>query len=408
MLCFLAQVLGPDRSCRKAVSRAIAALSAHPGPLPSNNTSAYCQARARLPRRFVEALLDGSARQLEERVPPKDLWLDRHRVHVVDGASCQVPDTLANRQAFGLPPNVKVGCGFPVILFVGVFSLATGALSAVALGSQGRTKCHERRLFRSLWNHFLSGDIVLADAGLNAYSDFAGLLARGVHSVMRRFQRPPDFRRGERLGKHDHLVEWTKPSRRPKGLTQRAFDALPARLRLREVRIVVSRPGFRSTIVDLVTTLLDAAVYSKEALGELYRRRWNAELNFRHVKTTLGMESLSTKTPALVRKELLTFLLAYNLIRALMWEAGTRYAVDPLRISFKGSVQHWTSFAPLLAACCENQQRFLYDQLLRLLSRELVPDRPNRVEPRVVKRRPKPFPRMKQPRSVLKAQLMRA
>jgi len=403
MLAFVAQIIDPDGSCRKAVSRVIATAVAAGGAPPSSNTSAYCQARSRLPERFFFSALRWTADRIDSLVDPERIWLGRHRVRVVDGSSAQAQDTSANRAAFWLPPGVTLGCGFPVVSFVGMFSLATGALVGLAIG---RKREHERHLFRRLWDLFRPGDVALGDRGFCSYADIARLLERGVESVFRIFNREVDFRRGRRLGKDDHIVTWLKPTTRPRGMTRREFAALPETLTVRELRVRVERKGYRTRVIDVVTTLLDAEVYTKEEIAGLYRRRWEAELNFRHIKTTLGMELLRTKTPAMARKEMATYMIAYNLVRALMWEAGTRHDSDPLRISLKGTIQHLGTMAPRMANAPAREHRCLYDELLRLLAREIVPDRPDRVEPRVRKRRPKNYPLMTRPRHVLKKELL--
>ena len=403
MLAFVAQILDPDGSCRKAVSRVIATTVAAGGMPPSNNTSAYCQARSRLPERFFFSAVRWTADRIDGLVGPERTWLGRHRVRVVDGSSAQAQDTAANRAAFWLPPGVTLGCGFPVVSFVGMFSLATGALVGLAVG---RKREHERHLFRRLWDLFRPGDVALGDRGFCSYADIARLRERGVQSVFRIFNREVDFRRGRRLGKDDHIVTWLKPTTRPRGMTRREFAALPEALTVRELRVRVERKGYRTRVIDVVTTLLDAEVYTKEEIAGLYRRRWEAELNFRHIKTTLGMELLRTKTPSMARKEMATYMIAYNLIRALMWEAGTRHDADPLRISLKGTIQHFATMAPHMANAPAREHRRLYDELLRLLAREIVPDRPHRVEPRVRKRRPKNYPLMTRPRHVLKKELL--
>jgi hypothetical protein len=200
-------------------------------------------------------------------------------------------------------------------------------------------------------------------------------------------------------------VEWEKPKQCPAGMTPEAFVLLPAKLLVREVRIVVEQKGFRSKTLDIVTTLLDATFYTKAAIASLYRRRWSIELNFRHIKTTLGMELLTTRTPEMARKEVLIYMLAYNLIRSLIWTAKQIYHIDIQRISFKGTVQHLSSISPYLAIADLSDYSCLYAELIYLVANEKVPDRPDRIEPRVIKRRPKPFPLMTQPRSQLKAKL---
>ncbi|NTV37542.1 MAG: IS4 family transposase, partial [Anaerolineaceae bacterium] len=404
VLVFVAQVLDSDRSCRKAVSRLVelAASSSSQGQKLSQNTAAYCKARSRLPLSLIWNLIHWSERRIDAQIKQEDLWLRRHKVWVVDGSSCQTPDTEANREAFGLPSGVKLGCGFPVLPFVGVFSLMTGLFKSLRFGKKGG---HERHLFRELMVEFSPGDVIVGDRGFCSFADICLLKQRDVECVLRIFNRKPDYQTGERLGKRDHIVEWTKPKVQPAGMSAEEYAALPEKLRVREVRIVVEQKGFRSKTLDIVTTLFDAKIYTKEAIASLYRRRWSIELNFRHIKTTLGMELLSTKTPEMAHKEVLIFMLAYNLIRSLIWAAKQTYRIDIERISFKGTLQHLATASPYLAIADPSEYSSRYEKLIESVSNERLPDRPDRVEPRVVKRRPKKFSLMTQPRSVLKAKL---
>ena len=245
----------------------------------------------------------------------------------------------------------------------------------------------------------------MGDRGFCSFADICLLKQRHVECVLRILNRRPDYQTGQRLGKQDHIVEWTKPKARPAGMSSEEYASLPEKLRVREVRIVVEQKGFRSKTLDIVTTLFDAKIYTKEAIASLYRRRWSIELNFRHIKTTLGMEVLSTKTPEMAYKEVLIYRLAYNLIRSLIWAAKQTYRIDIERISFKGTRQHLATASPYLAIADAADYSRRYEELIQVVSKEQVPDRPNRVEPRVVKRRPKKFSLMTQPRSVLKAKL---
>jgi hypothetical protein len=351
---------------------------------------------------LIWKLIEWSTPRIDAQVGADELWLGRHKVHVVDGSSCQTPDTEANRNEFGLPGNVKPGCGFPVLPFVGVFSLATGLFEWLRFGKKGG---HERHLFRELIKKFCPGEVVLGDRGFCSYADICLLKQQAVDCVFRIFNRKPNYQAGQRLGKYDHVVDWEKPKTCPAGMSAEEYALLPEKLRVREVRIVVEQKGFRSKTLDIVTTLLDATFYTKAAIASLYRRRWSIELNFRHIKTTLGMELLRTKTPEMAKKEVLIYMLAYNLIRSLIWTAKQIYHIDIERISFKGTVQHLSSLAPYLALAGQSNYAVLYEQLIYLVANEEVPDRPDRIEPRVIKRRPKPFPLMTQPRSQLKAKL---
>ena len=400
----MAQVRDSDRSCRKAVSRLVglASPASSHGQKPSQNTAAYCQARLRLPLTLIWKLIEGSRQRLDAQVGADELWFGRHKVHVVDGSWCQTPATEANRNEGGLPANVKPGCGLPVLPFGGVLSLATGLFEWLRFGKKGG---HERHLFRELIKPCSPGEVVLGDRGFCSYADICLLKQQAVDCVFRIFNRKPNYQAGPRLGKYDPVVDGEKPKTCPAGMSAEEYAVLPETLRVRDGRIRVEQKGFRSKILAIVTTLLDAKIYTTEAIASLYRRRWSSELNVRHIKTTLGMELLSTKTPEMAHKEVLIYMLAYHLIRSLIWAAKQPYRSDIERISFKGTIQHLATASPYLAIADALDYSRRYEELIQLVSKEQVPDRPDRVEPRVVKRRPKKFSLMTQPRSVLKAKL---
>jgi hypothetical protein len=215
-----------------------------------------------------------------------------------------------------------------------------------------------------------------------------------------------DFRRGKKLGIGDHLVQWQRPQQCPQSMRKADFEALPASIEVREVHVLIQQPGFRPQEIVLVTTLVDPKRYPKAKLAELYQLRWQAtEVNLKHLKTTLKMEMIHAKTPEMVQKEIWMHLLAYNLLRTLMWQSAQHAQVSPLRLSLQGTRQQFNQFRPNLAQASDLDRHRLYTALLNVIPDQFVPLRPHRVEPRVVKRRPKPFPRMQQPRSVLKAKL---
>lgn len=260
-----------------------------------------------------------------------------------------------------------------------------------------------RRLYAKLQNE----DVVVADSAYGTYADLALVLARGADAVFRKHHaRRCDFRRGKKLGIGDHRVGWQRPQQCPQSIRAEEFEALPTTLEVREVHLLIQQPGFRPAEVILVTTLVDPKRYPKTKLAELYQLRWLAtEVNFKHLKTTLQMEMISAKTPEMVQKDIWVHLLTYNLLRDLMWQAAQQHQVSPLRISLQGTRQQFNHFRPHLAQASTQQHRWLYTSLLEAMVDWLVPLRPNRKEPRVTKHRPKPFPRMQQPRSVLKAKL---
>ncbi len=396
---FLSQILDQDNTCANAVSRIIAWLASQDQPLPSPDPSAYCQARQRLPEGVLGDLLRRVGAGLQAQVPDEGAWCG-HRVFLVDGSTVLMPDTAPNQQAYPQHPNQAEGCGFPIARFVSLFSLATGAVLDVEIGSW---TTHELHLVRPLYGHLQAGDVVMGDSLFCTYADMALLQREGIEAVFAMHgARKVDFRRGQKLGPDDHLVEWIKPRQCPRGIAPTVFAQLPEKLLMREVRYPVQRKGFRPKKITLATTFIDPVAYPKEALADLFVRRWDAELDLRHIKTTLGMEMLTCKTPAMIRKELMCHLLAYNLIRSLLWEAGTQHEVDPLRLSLQDALRHLHHFLPELAHAPTEKRHRVYDRLLFTIARKIVPKRNDRNEPRMRKRRPKPFPWLKKPRHTLR------
>jgi hypothetical protein len=399
----IGQALDPDPSCAKALAR----LQAHRSRLGlaavSDDTGAYCKARQRLPEGFLASLFRRSGGALAAQLRPQDLWHGR-RVKVVDGSSSSMPDTPANQKEYPQPSGQKPGCGFPVVAYVALFCLATGA--ALQLSS-GPYFVQDLTLFYFLRQALAWGDILLADRAFCSYAEIALLQQRGADTLMRLHQRRhPDFRRGFLLGWRDHLVTWTKPRSCPPGLRREDYERLPDALTLRELQYHVAVPGFRTATVTLVTTLLDPDRYPARDLADLYFRRWDVELDFRHLKITLQMDVLRAKTPDVVRKELWTHLLAYNLLRSVMWAASLQHRVPASRLSLKGALQHLAVRQDQGPAPGATFHAPPFRDLLDRVARTVVPYRPYRFEPRVRKRRPKNYRLMTRPRSELKAALV--
>jgi hypothetical protein len=293
-----------------------------------------------------------------------------------------------------------------LLKLVAIFSLTSGALLSLTIGNKHSS---ELKLFRKIWEHLKKGDIFLADRGFCDYVTIVWLWLRKVDSVLRRNEmRPRDFRKGKRLGKYDRLVTWKKPDRQRKTATCKIWRALPSEITLRLVRYPVCIPGFRARDIVLVTTLLDPLEYPAAELAQLYLRRWQVELFFRHIKTTLQMDVLSCLSPTMLEREVLMHMIAYNLIRGLMAEAASIHEQQVTRISFKGSVEAVRHFSQVIAQARSRSQALqLTNHLLETLAKSLVPYRPNRVEPRVKKRRHKRYPLMTKPRNHWKASLRR-
>jgi hypothetical protein len=404
---FLGQVLSADHSCRAAVARLIAHRLARGQRACSAQTGAYCQARKRLPEAFFSQTALRTGRALDDGADKGWLWKGR-RVYVYDGSSVTMPDTPANQAEYPQPVAQKPGLGFPLARIAAVFSLACGAVVGLGICRYAGKGQSDLGLLRKLLGLFRPGDVMLADRLMCAWTEMVMLKLRGVDSVCRlSSHRTDDFRRGRRVGEGDHVVQWPKPPK-PRTIDRDAYAALPASLTVRECRVRVAHPGFRTRVLIVATTLLDVEEFTRDDLAQLYRARWNAELDLRSLKQVLQMDVLRCKTPELVRKELWAHVLAYNLIRTVMAQAAGRHGVEPRSISFKGALQTLEAFQPVIALRGERDAAFrrnLYERLLDAVASHGVGDRPDRYEPRRRKRRPKPYDRLMKPRREAKQAL---
>jgi len=397
---FLLQILNGNTACQHVVHFGRWAFTA----------SAFCKARKRLPLGVLQSLVETVAARLRSATSEDARWLG-HRVWMIDGSGFSMPDTPRLQGHFGSPAGQRPGCGFPVGHLVGLFDLATGMLSRMTISPM---RTHDMSQVAHLACELKPGDLVLGDTGFCSYAHLAILIARGNHAVFRMHQkqivdftpgRPMPTRRssGANLeglphslwvrsnGPLDQVVIWYKPKQRPRWMTAERFAELPGEIAVRELRYEVTTPGFRARVITLVTTLLDPAIYPRSELAGLYQRRWRIELNLRHVKITMKMDCLHCKTVDGVLKELAMFALAYNLVRSVMVESagGRKAGVGVERLGFLDALRWLTNPIPGGDA----------NEIL------INPRRPDRVEPRVIKRRMKKYPLMKEPRSVLRKRL---
>jgi hypothetical protein len=392
---FLSQALGADQSQQATVTQIIAHFVSQGKKPPSANTSGYSQARSRLPEGVLSSLAKESAIDLEKDAEAGWMWRNRH-VKMPDGTTVSMPDTPENQAMYPQPESQKKGVGFPIARLVGIFSLATGALLDLAMAPWSGKETGEHALLRQLMHVFESGDVVLGDAYYGSFFLIAALMEMNVDAVFPMHgSRNYDFRKGKRLGKKDHIVEWEKPAR-PEWMDEQTYAEFPDIISVREATIVDARPGYRTRSRVLVTTFLDEKEVTPKDLGILYGYRWFAELNLRSVKAIMQMDILRAKTPEMVHKEIWAHVLAYNLIRKMMAESAVIYQCNPRKMSFKLALQMLSAFRQA-GILCENRETYAY--FLEALAYKKVGNRPGRNEPRMVKRRPKPFPRLQKPRN---------
>lgn len=395
---FIGQALSQDGACQDAVSRRLSERVTGGEPACSLNSGPYCKARQRLPLALIRRLALMVGETLERESPSDWKWRGRS-VKLMDGTTISMPDTASNQAAYPQSGAQQAGLGFPLAMLVAVISLSTGAVLEWALGPCRGKHTGEQALFRELMPRLESGDIVLADRYHCNYFTAALLVERGVDLVTRQHQRRiTDFRRGRRLGRRDHLVDWIRP-KRPGWMDIEAYESMPVRVSMRETEI-----GGRI----LVTTLADAKAVTAQDIDALYGRRWQIEVDLRSIKAEMGMDILRTQSAPMIDKEIAVYLLAYNLVCALMVRAAAGSGVEPRSLSFKGAVQLYWAF--------EQQLRFAGGACARIMTAHLLggigllrlPIRPGRVEPHAIKRRPKTHPLLTVPRHVARQNILKS
>jgi DDE family transposase len=402
---FLAQVLSKEKSCLAAVARVIAWLIALGRKPCSAATGAYCKARAKLSAGLLGRLTRGAGARLEDGAPAGWRWRGR-RVLLADGTTVLLADTPANQAAYPQMPSQAPGVGFPIVRLVALLGWATGAVVAAALAPYSGKQTGETSLLRQLLGELRAGDVLVADRCYCTYWLVALAWLRGVDVVFRLHQRRHyDFRRGRRLGRDDHVVTWAKPAR-PGWMDAATYAGLPAELTVRELRLRIDRPGCRVKELVVATTLLSAVAYAAADVTDLYEQRWQAELDLRAIKSSLGMEMLRARSPAMARTELWAHLLAYNLVRQVMAQAAQRHGRTPRQVSFYGAVQTLNAFRAGLLAAAAAELRGLAEALWAAVVSHRVGGRPGRCEPRKVKRRWKTYGLLKKPRAEERAALL--
>ena len=395
---FIGQAMSPDGACQDAVARRLSERTAQGLAACSLNSGPYCKARKRLPLDLIRRLALTVGDRLERASPVDWKWRGRS-IKLMDGTTISMPDTESNQLAYPQSGTQQAGLGFPLAMMVAVISLSSGAVLAWAQGPCRGKHTGEQALFRQLMPQLESGDIVLADRYHCNYFTAALLAAQGIDLVTRQHpRRITDFRRGRRLGRRDHLVDWIRPLR-PSWMNAETYVRMPERLTMRETEI-----GSRI----LVTTLTDARMVSAMEIDALYGRRWQVEVDLRSIKAEMGMDILRTRTPAMIDKEIAVYLLAYNLICALMVRAAAGVGLKARALSFKGSMQLYLAFEQQLRFAAGVCVSAMTAHLLGGISVLRLPVRPGRIEPHAIKRRPKNHQLLTVPRDVARAAILRS
>ncbi|MGV3772679.1 MAG: IS4 family transposase [Verrucomicrobiales bacterium] len=358
--------------------------------------------------RRIGGSLVGRVRQMAGGMSEWKGW----NLKALDGSSSSMPDTSTNQKAWPQPAGQTKGCGFPVMKWVGIFCLGSGALLGMGCGSLHH---HELRLFQQLWDYLKPRDLVVADRGFSSYTMYALFQMKGLAALFRLLESGRGHKRGnkpgpkpmpkhsrkkkiKRLGKGDHLVRWRKPFQKPRWMDDLAWAEAPDFITVRMVAFTVKGRHARAQRITLATTLLDPSQYPAGELAALYARRWEVELLIRNMKTTMKMELLRCKSSTLIEKEMMMHQIAYNMVACLVLESALVYWLDPLCLSYAGALSALQAFANGKPQS-KRKQEIAYSELLGTIAVEALPDRPGRKDPRAVKRRPKPYPLLTRPRN---------
>lgn len=407
---FLSQVLqeGKMAACQSAVAGIIAHRQLLGLSVPTEDTGDYCRARAKLNEHALRELSGTVAENTEAEADQRWLVQGRH-AKLVDGFTFTMPDTVENQRAYPQAKTQQPGIGFPIARCVAVLSLATACVRDLAIGPYAGKETGETALLRQLMPCFSRGDIAVFDRYYCTFMTIAAMLSQGVDVCCRKHHlRKSDFRRGKRLGKYDHLITWQRPGQKPTWMDEATYQSTTEQLTLREIKLTITEPGFRDKSFVVITTLIDPAEFSKAEIAEIYGYRWNVELDIRSIKSNLNLEHVRCKSPEMVRRELWTTLLGYNLIRSTAAAAALLDEVKPRQISFTSTVQfvlqEWKQLAK--GEIPAQTLTAFFERMLQGIAKCRVASRPGRIEPRVVKRRPKPYKNMMKPRNVLRKELL--
>ena len=399
---FLGQVIDADGGCKEVVRKLQSYASLKGGRVPSSSTASYCTARKKLGEQTLTDIFHYTAVQGDKSTTSG--LLNNRRVIVVDGTGLSMADTPENQTVWPQSGAQKPGCGFPSARICACFSLESGSLLSYEVGNK---KNNELPLFRKQWQTFKPGDIFLGDKGFCSYFDIVKLKEQSIDSVLTLTRRKPVSKSKclKIIDQNDLLIKWDRPKyNRRLSYSRETLEQLPVELILRQIRVVVNQPGFRTKEFFIVTTLLDPTKYPSEEIARLYLQRWDVELFFRDIKTTMGMDILRCQTPEMIRKEILMHFIAYNCVRRLMYEAAEKADIAVRLVSFKGSLQAIRCWEPQLNhdKLRKTERSKMLNDLYGTVTGLPLQQRPGRREPRCLKRRQKNYQILNKPRHVMK------
>ena len=404
LMTFVMQKLSAESSCRSAVFRISSDMPLVGKKACSLNTSSYVRARQRLPVDLIRSLSLDLAKKVTANTPEDWRWQGFH-VKMIDGTTILMPDTVKNQQAFPQHGQQNEGAGFPICRLVAMICGVTGVVLDLNYAAFQGKGTGEMSLCRPLLKHLVRGDLIIVDRLYCSYFFIADILARGAEFVSRSHAaRDTDFRSGTRLGEGDHTVTLKKPQR-PVWMSSEDYEKIPDTIIVREFKASIVVDGFRPEEIVIVTTLMDHKRFSKTKVKELYDGRWHVELDLRNIKSTMKMEKLTCNSPEMIEKEIWAGILGYNIVRSLMVIAANRSKLLPRELSFKSVLQGLAVYSPKWGCLDPAMNEILFDLFMEQIASQRVGNRPGRSEPRLVKRRPKPFGRLQEPRAAFKARL---
>lgn len=412
-----------QRSCKAAVLRVALLWAALGRRVCDTNTGAYCRARLKIPWEAVRDITKRLGREAEASVDRNAVLAAEEaessecpevvaevkstavggRILLVDGFTVTAADTPDNQEEYPQNPVQAEGLGFPILRCVSLISMATGLLVDLACGPYSGKESGETALLWQLLDQLEPGDILVADSYYCTYWLIGACRARGVQVVMKNHQKRDDHPRdARRLSKRERIALWNRPPR-PEWMSAEEYAGQPPTIEIRLVDIQVEQAGFRTDAFTIATTIMDRKVYSAAWIGSVYQSRWLVELDIRSIKCSLGMDILRAKTPEMVRTELWSCLLAYNLIRLKMLQSGANSGRDPRSLSFTTSLQLLGTSWLVCAAIGVTAELSALGKAAS--SSEKIGHRPARAEPRKNKRRPKLIALMTKPRHEYHAEL---
>ena len=386
---FIFQVLSDDGSCKLAVAGVLADRLSQRQSANSVNTGPYCKARQRLPLTQMTQAVATVGSRLHQLSAKTWRWRGLNVV-LADGTTALMPDTPKNQAVFPQQSHQKPGLGFPIVRMLALISLSTGTVIDYRLSPYQGKGTGEATLFSQVMNALLAGDLLLADRYYCTFAIIALLQAKGIPVLfLLHANKKADFRQGRKLGAKDQEIEWQKPKRKPVWMTDRAYAELPAVITVRQ---------FSVNGIVYVTTLLNAKRFNKQELASLYKERWQIELDFRAIKTHMGMEMLRCKTPEMVQKEIAVHLLAYNIIRGNLAQAAVLHDKNPRQLSFRSSVQLVCQAAKQIGFLIGKTLTSALLTLSKAIASTVIGLQQRKKQPRAIKRRPKPYPLLMTPR----------